>query len=94
MQSACCDDGLQGPPFLRTGKVVNYNANSGLQYWDSITKEDLEFSVGTKPNNWEVKELLPEDERRTTLYHDGANSEYTGSIYHQSRNSAYGGFNY
>ncbi|MCJ1363850.1 Chitin synthase, class 7 [Acarospora aff. strigata] len=64
------------------------------KYWDSITKEDLEFSVGTKPNNWEVKELLPEDERRTTLYHDGANSEYTGSIYHQSRNSAYGGFNY
>lgn len=26
------------------------------KYWDSITKEDLEFSVGTKQNNWEVKE--------------------------------------
>lgn len=65
-----------------------------LQYWDSITKEDLEFSVGTKINNWEVKELLPEDERRTTVYggHDGA-SEYAASTYHQSRNSAYGGFN-
>lgn len=40
------------------------------QYWDSITREDLEFSVGTRMNNWEVKELLPEDERRTTVYAD------------------------
>ncbi|KAI1840900.1 hypothetical protein JX265_013396 [Neoarthrinium moseri] len=40
------------------------------KYWDSITKEDLEFSVGTRLNNWEVKELLPEDERRTTIYAD------------------------
>lgn len=64
-----------------------------MQYWDSITKEDLEFSVGTKQNNWEVKELLPEDERRNTIYQD---TEYTNSIYQQphARNSAYGGFNY
>ncbi|KAI0105598.1 chitin synthase export chaperone [Hypoxylon sp. NC0597] len=40
------------------------------KYWDSITKEDLEFSVGTRMNNWEVKELLPEDERRATVYMD------------------------
>lgn len=40
------------------------------QYWDSITKEDLEFSVGTRMNNWEVKELLPEDEHRATVYAD------------------------
>ncbi|RYO89191.1 hypothetical protein DL766_006144 [Monosporascus sp. MC13-8B] len=40
------------------------------KYWDSITKEDLEFSVGTRMNNWEVKELLPEDERRATAYMD------------------------
>lgn len=40
------------------------------QYWDSITKEDLEFSVGTRMNNWEVKDLLPEDERRATVYTD------------------------
>lgn len=26
------------------------------KYWDSITKDDLEFSVGGKMNNWEVKE--------------------------------------
>jgi len=32
------------------------------KYWDSITKEDLEFSVGSKQNVWEVKELLGDDE--------------------------------
>ncbi|CAG8621409.1 5940_t:CDS:2 [Dentiscutata heterogama] len=32
------------------------------KYWDSITKEDLEFSVGSKQNVWEVKELLEEDQ--------------------------------
>lgn len=32
------------------------------KYWDSITKEDLEFSVGSKQNVWEVKELLGEEE--------------------------------
>ncbi|KAB5518002.1 chitin synthase III catalytic subunit [Coniochaeta sp. 2T2.1] len=44
------------------------------KYWDSITREDLEFSVGTRMNNWEVKELLPADEdvnnRRNTVYND------------------------
>ncbi|KAL2155688.1 hypothetical protein VTH82DRAFT_430 [Thermothelomyces myriococcoides] len=40
------------------------------KYWDSITKEDLEFSVGTRINNWEVKDLLPEEDRRATMYHD------------------------
>ncbi|KAJ9637745.1 Chitin synthase, class 7 [Coniosporium tulheliwenetii] len=42
------------------------------KYWDSITGEDLEFSVGTKQNNWEVKELLlpgtADDDRRATVY--------------------------
>ncbi|KAI8384506.1 chitin synthase III catalytic subunit [Radiomyces spectabilis] len=32
------------------------------KYWDSITKEDLEFSVGSKQNVWEVKELLADDD--------------------------------
>jgi hypothetical protein len=32
------------------------------KYWDSITKEDLEFSVGSKQNVWEVKELMVDDE--------------------------------
>jgi len=49
------------------------------KYWDSITKEDLEFSVGIKQGNWEVKELLPEDDRRGTVYHDG-DSEYASSM--------------
>ncbi|BFZ64335.1 Chitin synthase, class 7 [Saitoella coloradoensis] len=31
------------------------------KYWDSLTKEDLEFSISTKATSWEVKELLPED---------------------------------
>jgi len=65
------------------------------KYWDSITREDLEFSVGTKQNNWEVKELLPEDDRRTTIYQD---TEYTHTMYNQTpppaRSSNYGGFAY
>lgn len=62
------------------------------KYWDSITKEDLEFSVGTKQGNWEVKELLPEEDKRGTIYHDGG-SEYASSLTHQPlhRNSMYGG---
>lgn len=62
------------------------------KFWDSITKEDLEFSVGVKPNTWEVKEPLFEEERRATVYHDN-NSEYAGSMYHH-RSSAYGHHNY
>ncbi|ETI21232.1 hypothetical protein G647_07577 [Cladophialophora carrionii CBS 160.54] len=43
------------------------------KYWDSITKEDLEFSVGTKQGNWDVKESLLDpssavDDRRTSFY--------------------------
>lgn len=64
-----------------------YGANLWLQFWDSITKEDLEFSVGVKQNTWEVKELLPEEDRRTTVYQDNA-SDYAGSMYHH-RQSTY-----
>merc|ERR1712093_824095 len=62
------------------------------KYWDSITREDLEFSVGTKQNNWEVKELLPEEDRRATLYQDDYSSTYNHPT--QARNSNYGGFAY
>lgn len=48
------------------------------QYWDSITKEDLEFSVGTRMNNWEVKDLLPEEERRATIYNDDPYAQSSG----------------
>lgn len=68
---------------------ASFVAKPFIQYWDSITKEDLEFSVGVKQNNWEVKELLPEEDRRATIYQD-TNSEYAGSLYHH-RNSTYGG---
>jgi len=53
------------------------------KYWDSITKEDLEFSVGSKQNVWEVKELLGEDE---------LGNQYTGPPAGQMFNSTqYGG---
>ncbi|KAJ3293202.1 Chitin synthase, class 7 [Borealophlyctis nickersoniae] len=32
------------------------------KYWDSITKEDLEFSVGGKSNVWEIKDPLLSDD--------------------------------
>jgi len=53
------------------------------KYWDSITKEDLEFSVGQRMNNWEVKELLPEEDRRATVYTDdpyGSSTAYDHSF--------------
>jgi hypothetical protein len=67
-----------------------------LQFWDAITQEDLEFSVGQRPNNWEVKDhLLSHDSsdinmRRNTFYD---NSDLTASTYYQPqhRNSTYGG---
>jgi len=31
------------------------------KYWDSLTKDDLEFVVSGERNQWEVKELLDED---------------------------------
>ncbi|EHA18044.1 hypothetical protein CBS147343_10227 [Aspergillus niger] len=62
------------------------------KFWDYITKEDLEFSVGIKPNTWEVKELLPDEDRRQTGYYADANSEYAGSMYHH-RTSTYHGHN-
>lgn len=68
--------------------LENGVATDVLQYWDSITKEDLEFSVGQRQNHWEVKELLPEEDRRNTVYQD---SDYA-STYQQprSRGSVYG----
>ncbi|RMY87676.1 hypothetical protein D0861_05220 [Hortaea werneckii] len=48
------------------------------KFWDAITQEDLEFSVGQRQNNWEVKALLPEEDRRETMYMD---SDYATSTY-------------
>ncbi|OKL55781.1 Chitin synthase export chaperone [Talaromyces atroroseus] len=57
------------------------------KYWDSITAEDLEFSVGVKRNNWEVKDIYEED-RRLTMYPDNG-SEYAPSTHYRS--STFGG---
>lgn len=59
-----------------------------LQYWDSITKEDLEFSVGTRMNNWEVKELLPEEDRRQTIYTEDPYGQSSGYDHPYSPNTA------
>ena len=31
------------------------------KFWDTITKEDLEFSVGCKSNTWDIKDPLLSD---------------------------------
>jgi len=60
------------------------------KYWDSITREDLEFSVGTKQGNWDVKQqLLAEDERRNIYYDES--TTYSGATPNSNRKSAYGG---
>jgi hypothetical protein len=60
------------------------------KYWDSITREDLEFSVGAKQNNWEVKDHVPlyDDDRRNTFYQA---SDYGSGMLHGPghRNSSY-----
>jgi hypothetical protein len=59
------------------------------KYWDSITREDLEFSVGVKQHNWEIKEPLDYEDKRGTMYQQ---SEYEPSLYQQPyhpRNSHY-----
>ncbi|KAJ2387547.1 Chitin synthase, class 7 [Coemansia sp. RSA 2611] len=61
------------------------------KYWDSITKEDLEFSVDGKGNTWEVKELLNEDDEFAPYAGQAANTVgYQGVSFAQT-NSQYGG---
>lgn len=65
------------------------------KFWDSITKEDLEFSVGTKQGNWEVKEPYSDSGDRTTYYDDPSTITGPGgqrnSTYGERRASVYGG---
>lgn len=58
------------------------------KYWDSITREDLEFSVGTRMNNWEVKDLLPEEDRRHTIYNDDPYGQSSGYDHPYTPNTA------
>ncbi|KAF1801592.1 chitin synthase III catalytic subunit-domain-containing protein [Mucor lusitanicus] len=59
------------------------------KYWDSITKEDLEFSVGSKQNVWEVKELLGEDELSQS-YGTTPGGNYQPQQQHQPPQPQYG----
>ncbi|KAK7688016.1 Chitin synthase, class 7 [Cerrena zonata] len=55
------------------------------KYWDSITREDLEFSVGSKATVWEVKDPLlagsdyPEEDNHSS-YHGGAPASLVGGV--------------
>ncbi|KAJ3171729.1 Chitin synthase, class 7 [Geranomyces variabilis] len=46
------------------------------KYWDSITKEDLEFSVGGKSNVWEIKDPLLSDDGLAAMGRDDGNRGY------------------
>jgi len=48
------------------------------KYWDSITKEDLEFSVGSKQAVWEVKDPLLAG--GAGEYEDDVSSAYHGGV--------------
>ncbi|KAJ2759822.1 Chitin synthase, class 7 [Coemansia sp. BCRC 34490] len=61
------------------------------KYWDSITKEDLEFSVGGKGNVWEVKELLHEDDEFAPYAGQAANTIGHSGVAFANTNSYYGG---
>ncbi|CAO3622601.1 unnamed protein product [Cunninghamella blakesleeana] len=58
------------------------------KYWDSITKEDLEFSVGSKQNVWEVKELMADDELSTNQPYS-QQSTPAPQQYHQQQQQPY-----
>ncbi|CAL1696824.1 unnamed protein product [Somion occarium] len=58
------------------------------KYWDSITREDLEFSVGSKATVWEVKDPLlaggpsldyPEEDNISS-YHGGPPASLVGGV--------------
>ncbi|THU92600.1 hypothetical protein K435DRAFT_726093, partial [Dendrothele bispora CBS 962.96] len=46
------------------------------KYWDSITREDLEFSVGSKAAVWEVKDPLLGGNGTSSNSHSGDDSSY------------------
>ncbi|KAK4505593.1 hypothetical protein PRZ48_003556 [Zasmidium cellare] len=62
------------------------------KYWDSITKEDLEFSVGQKQNNWEVKDHNPYEDidKRGTYYQESDHGSTAHFVQPGHRNSGYG----
>lgn len=59
------------------------------KYWDSITQEDLEFSVEERNHSWEVTQPFLEDDKRNTYYQESDNGS---GMFHQpgTRTSGYG----
>ena len=61
------------------------------KYWDSITKEDLEFSVGSKAAVWEVKDPLlagnggNDYDDDQSYYHGGVPASLVGGVSGQQR---------
>ncbi len=51
------------------------------QYWDSITKEDLEFSVGTKQGNWDLASKDPLLDQFSDIGPGHADSMHHNSLY-------------
>ncbi len=43
------------------------------KFWDVITKEDLEFSVGAKLNTWEIRDPLLSDDSMAFLRKNDGN---------------------
>ena len=62
------------------------------KYWDSITKEDLEFSVGQKQNNWEVKDhnMYEDIDKRGTFYQESDHGSTAHFAQPGHRGSGYG----
>ncbi|EME47871.1 hypothetical protein DOTSEDRAFT_69709 [Dothistroma septosporum NZE10] len=62
------------------------------KYWDSITKEDLEFSVGQRQNNWEVKDhnMYEDIDKRGTYYQESDHGSTTHFAQPGHRGSGYG----
>ena len=48
------------------------------KFWDTITKEDLEFSVGCKTNTWDIKDPLLSDAAMAAMANGDAVQHYPG----------------
>ncbi|KAB8360937.1 hypothetical protein FH972_024669 [Carpinus fangiana] len=68
------------------------------KYWDSITTEDLEFSVGTKTGNWDVKDYAPVDAdpyasgRTSAFYAQGETAHSRPSPHAQGNDQTFSAF--
>ncbi|KAF9231603.1 chitin synthase III catalytic subunit-domain-containing protein [Melanogaster broomeanus] len=89
-------DIIFGIAFYAIAQVLLFAVMMVYKYWDSITREDLEFSVGSKAAVWEVKDPLLAasgppvdfDEDTTSNYHAGTGASLVGGV---SGNQYYGG---